>query len=176
MIKHDKESTSKTNGVSLSSDVQYISDESRRSPSREMTACFWHRWQSVTESLNLNVKVSNLIIDNQVHSAGKSPNSISLIIDGGVGIVIATDTLVNATPRCSRAVTIIAKQTAKDRTMSDGVSGSRITTDSSTVPVGRRPRWRCGWGWSNLSRRPCWIRCRRLKSGSQKLYCILSTN
>lgn len=163
MIKHDRESTSKT------SDFSVFLMNLKRFFSRN-NCSFWHKRQSV----NLNVKVSNLVgvIDNQVHLAGKSPNSISLIIDRRVGIVIATSTLVSATPRCSYTVTIIAKQTAKDRTISDGVSGSRITTDSSTV--GRRPRWRCGWGWSNLSRRPCWIRCQRLKSGSQKLYRILT--
>lgn len=85
----------------------------------------------------------------------KFPNSVPLIIYRGVGLVITTATWIYTALRCGHTIrsinTIIAKQTIKNRTISNSIPWSWVTAHSSSISIGRRPGWRCGWSWSNLS-------------------------
>lgn len=101
----------------------------------------------------------------------KFPNSVPLIIYRGVGLVITTATWIYIAFRCGHIIrpinTIIAKQTIKNRTVSNSVPWSWVTAYSSSISIWRRPGWRCWWSWSNLSWSSCWICC---QIGSQKLH------
>lgn len=80
-----------------------------------------------------------------------------------MGIVIATTTWLNTAARrgCTTwsIIAIVAEPAIKNRTTSDAVPWSRVTVDSSSISIWRRPRWRCWWRRSDLSRSSRWIYC-----------------